>query len=165
MVAPTDTPYVQFNDLPFLPENLGTVLVSVLGGVVPGTLSGALSASISRTFDANAIFFGVTNVLVALVVSTLRTRGTFRRVHTAIASLFAIFVVQFVPNMLISWFLCGFAGGKNADLSRRMLEAGAPGEYAAHVFAFALVSICAVLFSLGVTLIVCTPSRVASSSS
>lgn len=145
----------------FIPSNLGTILASLFGGTVPGVMSAFFSSAICRLFDPDAIYFGVVNVIAALFVSLFRSRRAFRRVHTGLAAMIGVWVVQFVPDMLISWLLGGYGGSRLASASERFLDAGAPGEYAAHLFAFAFVNFCSILIVFGVSLIVLTlfPSK------
>ena len=148
--------------IPFIPTNLGTILVSVFGGIIPGVLSGFLSGVVCRLFDSNALFFCVVNVIVALVTSMFRSRRSFKRASTGFGAAAVVYLALFVPDMIVSWLLCGFDGSRYASLAKNLLDAGAPGEYAAHLFAFALVSLCSVLVSFGVTLVayMFTPERV-----
>ncbi len=92
-------------NLPVYLDSLGTVLVSILGGYVPGIVVGYTTNLITGVIAHSSIYYGVVNVVVAILSSYLAQRGWFNRLsRTMLASVILAFTSGSL-SLLLAFFL------------------------------------------------------------
>lgn len=65
--------------LPLDLNSLGTVLCAAVGGFFPAVIVGFLTAALSMLFDPLAMYYGVAQVLIALLAAWFAGRGAFKK--------------------------------------------------------------------------------------
>ena len=64
--------------LPVYFDSMGTVLVSIVGGYVPGVAVGYATNLIKTVFISGSIYYGIVNVLIAIITTWLARHGWFK---------------------------------------------------------------------------------------
>ena len=91
--------------LPLFLDTIGTIGVAAVGGALPGVLVGMLTNVLCTIFDANAIYFGFVNAIIAILSTWFVYKYSFKSIKrtacfVAVLGVFAGFVTA-----IIHWFL------------------------------------------------------------
>lgn len=65
--------------LPLYLDTVGTVVVAIVGGYLPGVLVGFSTNLIKTVSDPTAIYYGILNVLIALLARFLSSHGWLKK--------------------------------------------------------------------------------------
>ncbi|MBO4910857.1 MAG: HD domain-containing protein [Lachnospiraceae bacterium] len=91
--------------LPLYLDTVGTITVAVLGGYLPGVFVGFITNIIKSFFDSSSLYYGVLNVLIAVLAAFLSRRGFFRSFRGVILSAFSFTLIGGGLGSLIPWFM------------------------------------------------------------
>ena len=69
-------------------DSVGTMLVAAVGGSFPGIVVAFVSNILCLTFNSNAIYFGIVNVIIAIYTAWFVREKSFRKISSC-----AVFVV------------------------------------------------------------------------
>ena len=104
--------------LPIYLDSIGTVLVAAVSGTLPGIAVGFFTNILKATSDFNSIYYGVVNVLIAIVTSFFARRDFFKKLYKIIPVGLLLAVVGGGIGSVITWFIFGFAAeGVSAKLA------------------------------------------------
>ncbi len=95
--------------LPLYLDTVGTVVVAVSGGYLPGVIVGFLTNIIKSISDPSSLYYGVLNILIAVVASFLASRGWFKKIGGIIGSVFIFTLIGGGLGALIPWFMEGLS--------------------------------------------------------
>lgn len=110
--------------MPIYLDSVGTVLIAAMSGSLPGVAVGFFT-NIFKIFTGgySSIYYGVINVLIALVTSALSKRGYFSRLYKAFAAVLALALVGGGIGSILTWFIFGFANeGITASLAEMIRQ-------------------------------------------
>ncbi len=110
--------------LPIYLDSMGTVLIAAMSGSLPGVAVGFFT-NIFKIFTSgfSSIYYGVINVLIALLTSYLSKRGFFQKLYKTFVAVLALAFVGGGIGSVLTWFLFGFANeGITASLAKKIYE-------------------------------------------
>ena len=110
--------------LPIYLDSIGTVLIAAMSGSLPGVAVGFFT-NIFKIFTSgfSSIYYGVINVLIALLTSYLSRRGFFQKLYKTFVAVLALAFVGGGIGSVLTWFLFGFANeGITASLAKKIYE-------------------------------------------
>lgn len=91
--------------LPIYFDSLGTILVSIVGGYVPGVAVGYATNIAKSLFISGSIYYGVVNVLIAIIASWLARHDWFKSLsRTLLAGAFLAAVCS-VADLILGYAL------------------------------------------------------------
>lgn len=91
--------------LPIYFDSLGTILVSIVGGYVPGVAVGYATNIAKSLFISGSIYYGVVNVLIAIIASWLARHDWFKTLsRTLLAGAFLAAVCS-VADLILGYAL------------------------------------------------------------
>ena len=108
--------------LPIFLDSIGTVLVAAVSGTLPGIAVGFFTNIFkTATSDFSSIYYGVINVLIAIVASFFSRKGFFKKLRTLFAVVLSLALVGGGLGSVLTWFLFGFATeGISAQLASNL---------------------------------------------
>ncbi len=108
--------------LPIFLDSIGTVLVAAVSGTLPGIAVGFFTNIFkTATSDFSSIYYGVINVLIAIVASFFSRKGFFKNIRTLFAVVLSLALVGGGLGSVLTWFLFGFATeGISAQLASNL---------------------------------------------
>ena len=95
--------------LPLYLDTAGTVVIAVSGGYLPGVIVGFATNIIKSIMDSSAIYYGVLNVLIAVVAAFLAGRGWFKKVAGIFGSILVFTLIGGGIGALIPMFMEGLS--------------------------------------------------------
>ena len=125
-------------DLPVYWDTIGTIGVAALTGVFPGMFVAVVTNIICTLFNGYAAYFGIVNVLVAVITAWFVKRGLFTKVKSSILYVVAIGAGSGILSGIIQWLIIG---GPQNDSIRAILEASDIGTGVVGFLAFSLLNI------------------------
>ncbi len=90
-------------NLPIFMDAIGTILVAVLGGYIPGMMVGFATNLIASFSDADMLYFGVVNILIAIVCAYFSSKGFFEKIYKVIFVVPALVGRSGVLASFMSW--------------------------------------------------------------
>ncbi len=112
-------------------DTIGTVLISVLFGPWWGVLTGGLTnVVLGATTGASAIFFGLVNIAIALVVGFIARRFDFRKWYVAISAGILVSIIAPLIGTPIAVAVYGGLNGSGMDLIVLWLRASGESVFA-----------------------------------
>ena len=129
--------------LPVYLDSLGTILASIVGGYIPGIAVGYATNLINSIADPNSMYYGIVNVVIAIIVSYLARRGWFNKLSLTLASVAILGVASGLIGSALSFFLNDGSLDNEiyATLAQRLMNAGGLGEYPSQIIAALSVSL------------------------
>ena len=92
--------------LPIFLDSIGTVLVAAVSGMLPGIAVGFFTNIFKKaTSDFSSIYYGVINVLIAIVASFFSRKGFFKKIRTLFAVVLSLALVGGGLGSVLTWFL------------------------------------------------------------
>lgn len=124
-------------NLPVYLDSLGTILASMIGGYIPGIVVGYLTNLINSLFSNTAIYYGIINVLIAIVTAYLTQRGWFRRLPMALVAILIITLITGILGSIVEFFLGGAHLGDTlaASFAQQLYATGSFDAFGAQVVA------------------------------
>jgi energy-coupling factor transport system substrate-specific component len=112
-------------------DTIGTVLVSVLFGPWWGVLTGGLTnVVLGATTGASAIFFGLVNIAIALVVGFIARRFDFTKWYVALLTGILVSIIAPLIGTPIAVAVYGGLNGSGMDLVVLWLRASGESVFA-----------------------------------
>ncbi len=112
---------------PLYLDSIGTMFVAAVAGLAPGTTVGFITNMIGGLSDTSTFYYGIINVLIAVIVGTAAGRGHFKR-PLDILKVLPLFLILSIPCSFLSNLL--FAGeiadNVAAPVAEKINNAGAP---------------------------------------
>ncbi len=143
--------------LPVFFDCIGTMLAAALGGALPGVIVGYLTNLINGYSDPITMYYGILNVLIAIVTSIFFRRGlvSLKKPHM-IALLVAI--NAFIGGALgsvVTWLLYGFSFGEgiSAPLAHMIFDTGIFNEFWSQFIADMGIDLLDKFICVGITII------------
>lgn len=93
--------------LPLYLDTIGTVVVAASGGYLPGVIVGFATNILKTISDPSALYYGVLNILIAVVAAWLAGRGWFKKIGGIIGSIFVFTLIGGGLGAFIPWFMDG----------------------------------------------------------
>lgn len=90
-------------------DSVGTVIGSALGGFVPGIIIGFITNLLESISDPAKLYYGVTNVLIAVSAGFFVQHGFFKKFYKVIVPILVSGIVIGSLSSVLTWFLYGFA--------------------------------------------------------
>lgn len=112
--------------LPIYLDTLGTILVSIVGGYIPGIVVGYASNLIKGLITHTSIYYGIVNVIIAVVTVKLAQHGWFKRLsRTILAGILLAFVCGSI-DLVLSFSLNGgtFGSQVSTPLAQQLYAGG-----------------------------------------
>ena len=95
--------------LPLYLDTVGTVIVAAMGGYLPGVFVGFVTNIIKSMTDPTSLYYGILNVLIAVVASFLAERGYFRKLSGIIEMIIVFTLIGGGIGAFIPWFMEGLS--------------------------------------------------------
>ncbi|MBR5340640.1 MAG: HD domain-containing protein [Erysipelotrichaceae bacterium] len=130
-------------NLPLFLDSIGTILVSAMSGIMPGVVVGFLSNMINGLVSADNVYYGVLNVLIAVVTGYYASRGYFQKLPKALLLVFPYSLIGGALGSVITSLIYGFGFGEgiSAPLAHKIYEAGGAGIFISQLIADMLIDI------------------------
>ncbi len=102
-------------DLPVYLDSLGTILASIIGGYVPGIAVGYATNLVNSLTESASIYYGVVNVVIAIITAYLARRRWFEKMPTTLLTVLMLAAVCGLMGSVISLSLT--PGGFESDVA------------------------------------------------
>lgn len=121
------TEIVAAANCPLYLDSIGTMAAAAIGGLAPGTTVGFITNMIGGLSDTSTFYYGIINVMIAVIVGRAADKGRFSRPFDVIR-LLPYFLLLSVPCSFLSYILFSFDIADNvaAPVARAISEGGAP---------------------------------------
>ena len=96
-------------ELPFYLDTVGTIAVAVMGGYLPGVVVGFFTNLLKAISDPSSLYYGVLNVLIAVVAAFAAERGWHRRWQGILGMTGIFTLIGGGLGALIPWFMEGLS--------------------------------------------------------
>ena len=93
--------------MPLYLDTVGTILAAALGGSLPGVLVGFVTNVINGLTGVQSVYYGVVNILVAVITALFARKGFFRDTVKPLAILPIYALMAGVISAVLTWFLNG----------------------------------------------------------
>jgi len=100
--------------LPLFLDTLGTILAAAVGGALPGILVGFFSNLLNSVFDQQTVYYGMLNVMIAVLAARFARKDGFRRIPMLLLAILVFALIGGGLGSVLTWFLNDF--GTGADL-------------------------------------------------
>lgn len=110
-------------DLPLYLDTVGTVIVAVMGGYLPGVIVGFATNIVTAISNPTSIYYGVLNVLIALLAAFLSSRGWMKKIQGMVGMVLIFTVIGAILATLIPWLMEGI-NLENNSLGAVIYETG-----------------------------------------
>lgn len=128
-----------YTDLPVYLDTIGTILVAALAGTLPGVAVAVFTNILCMIFNDAAAYFGIINVLIALITVFFVAKKPFKnKAANIICFVLTIALVSGILSAIIQWSI--FGGPQHQSVMVLLKGLGA-GEGASLPFFFALFSV------------------------
>ncbi|MBR5922955.1 MAG: HD domain-containing protein [Clostridia bacterium] len=123
--------------IPLYLDSIGTALSAMLGGSVPGVLVGFFTNLAGVMFYTAKMYYGLVNVLLAIIVSALARKGAFSKVWKTLLSAAGIAVFCAILSSLLTWYLSGMEFGEaiTTPLAEKIYGGGKISKFLSLLFA------------------------------
>lgn len=118
--------------LPLYLDTIGTVTVAVLGGYLPGVIVGFVTNLLKAIYDPSSLYYGVLNVLIAVMATFFAERGWYKKPGGIVAMTAVFTFIGGGLGALIPWFMEGLSFDSES-LGAILYNTGYFGYGAAHV--------------------------------
>ena len=112
--------------LPIYFDSMGTILISIIGGYVPGIAVGYATNLMKTIFVSGSIYYGLVNVIIAIITVRLARRGWFKKLSRTIFASILLTAVCGTLDLLLSHYLGEGSVGSQlaAPLAQQLYSAG-----------------------------------------
>ncbi len=86
-------------------DTIGTIAVSALAGLFPGILTAVITNAICTLFNANAIYFGFLNAMVAIFTAWFVRKYSFRKLSKVIIFVLSLALFSGSISTIVNWSL------------------------------------------------------------
>ncbi len=113
-------------------DTVGTVAIAIMGGYLPGVIVGFATNAVRSFFNSSALYYGIFNVIIAVVASLLAGRKWHRKTLGLLGMAVSFTLIGGGMGSVVSLFIEGmrFSGD---SLSGIIYESGLVGERLSHV--------------------------------
>ncbi|MBR1723836.1 MAG: HD domain-containing protein [Ruminococcus sp.] len=151
--------------LPLYLDTLGTIVAAVFGGYLPGVIVGFITNLIRSSVVDNSMYYGILNMLTALICSFAANRGWFKKATKTVALAPILIVVTAVLSTILTWYLNNSdIGGVGISVTQSLIESGISNRFAAMLVAELILEIIdkSISLALAAVIIKYTPDRLVS---
>lgn len=128
--------------LPLYLDCIGTVVASVLGGFLPGIAVGFLTNIIKSFSDPSALYYGVLNVLIAVVSAYFADKKRLKKLKNIVIFTILLSLIGGGIGSVLTWFLYGFAGeGISVSFVESLYDTGVLSMFQAQLLADYLIDL------------------------
>ncbi len=124
--------FVTMLELPLYLDTVGTVIVAIMGGYFPGVIVGFTTNILKSIPDPSSLYYGVLNVLIALVAARFEKHGLLKKHLGVISMMVVLTLIRGGIGALIPWFMEGLAFDSES-LSGILYATGLFGQGASHL--------------------------------
>lgn len=86
-------------------DTIGTIAVSALAGLFPGILTAVITNAVCMLFNANAIYFGFLNAMVAIFTAWFVRKYSFRKLSKVIIFVLSLALFSGSISTIVNWSL------------------------------------------------------------
>lgn len=97
--------------VPLYLDAVGTVFVAAVCGVIPGVAVGFLTNCLNSIGDPISLYYGILNILIAIVASEASRRGLLRKIGGALLCVGIFTLIGGGLGSVMTWLLYGFSFG------------------------------------------------------
>jgi HD-GYP domain-containing protein (c-di-GMP phosphodiesterase class II) len=128
--------------LPVYLDSLGTILASIVGGYVPGIAIGYATNLIYSIANPNSMYYGIVNVVIAILVAYLARRGWFNKLSRTLAAIVVLSLASGAIGFALTYCLSdgSLANELSAPFAQQLHAIGTLGEVPSQVIASLSVS-------------------------
>ena len=150
--------FALFLNLPVFFDCIGTMLAAALGGALPGVIVGYITNILNGLSDPITMFYGILNVLIAIVTAIFVRRGfvTLKKPHMLLLFVVILALIGGALGSVVTWLLYGFSFGEgiSAPLAHAIYNTGAFSLFWAQFIADMLIDLLDKFLCVGITMIV-----------
>ncbi|MBR3316212.1 MAG: HD domain-containing protein [Atopobiaceae bacterium] len=103
--------------LPVYLDSLGTVFASMMGGYIPGIVVGYATNMLNSVMESASIYYGIVNVLIAVITAYLAQRGWFKKLGSTLLAILVLSLMSGLVGTVLSYFLNGGSLGNEISAS------------------------------------------------
>jgi len=124
-------------NLPVYLDCAGTIFAGILGGYVPAIVVGYLTNLINGIFDGATMYYGITNVLIAIAAAFFAKRGWFKELPLILLTIPVFTILGGGVGSILTFFLygVGFSDGVSAQFAHQLYDNGLTNVFAAQLCA------------------------------
>ena len=120
--------------LPLYLDTIGTIVIASIGGYLPGATVGFYTNIIKATYETEAIYYGVLNVMIGVAATLITTAGFKKKWHRMLVCILSFSLIGGGVGSLIPWYMEGITS--DSEALRIILEqTGIFNPYTAHLVA------------------------------
>lgn len=140
-------------NLPLYLDTVGSISVAIMGGSLPGVIVGFVTNILKSFSDPSSLYYGVLNVLIALVASYFAQKDYFRKPLKILAATLTFSLIGGGLGTLIPWFLDGITFDSES-FAAYLYQAGVGNQAAAHILANLLMDLADKAVSMVIVLLI-----------
>ena len=106
-------------ELPLYMDTVGTVLTAVVAGSLPGIVVGFITNLLKGFVGTEGMYYGVLNMLTALLASFFAKKGFFRNAFKPLLTVPVFALVTGALSAVLTWFMNGCEMGGIAEVFAR----------------------------------------------
>ena len=125
---------VNYLELPLYLDTVGTILIASIGGFLPGVAVGFFTNIIKSFDDSAALYYGVLNVIIAVLATIIANHNFKRKWHKIVVSILSYSLIGGGVGALIPWFMEGISFDSE-QLGTILYNSGLNNLFFAHFFA------------------------------
>ena len=112
-------------------DSIGTILTAMFGGLLPAVFVGFITNAIGIALSPVKVYFGIINVMVAVLASSFAKRNVFKKVYKTVLAAVVIALTCTLLSSLITWFIYGFDFGDviPSAFAQKLYDSGSYGKF------------------------------------
>ncbi|MBR4760586.1 MAG: hypothetical protein IK078_10635, partial [Lachnospiraceae bacterium] len=118
--------------MPLYLDTVGTAIVAMTGGYLPGVIVGFITNLLKSVSDPPSLYYGVLNVLIAVVAAFFAARGWHKKIWGMLGMIICFTLVGGGLGTLIPWFMDGLTFDSES-LAGTLYRSGYFSQGAAHL--------------------------------
>lgn len=123
-------------NIPLYFDTAGTICAAAFGGYLPGMIVGCITNIIRGALIENSFYYGILNIITAIICSWLTARGWFKNIGKTVLAVPLLTVVIALISTTLTWYINNSdIGGIGIELTRKLTDAGIHNKFEAMLFA------------------------------
>jgi len=132
--------FAELLGLPLYLDTVGSVVIAILGGYLPAVIVGFITNVLKSLSDPSSLYYGVLNVMIALIAAWISSRGWFRKIGGITGAILIFTLIGGGLGALIPWFMDDLSFDSES-LSGILYDTGFFGQEMAHLTASLLMDL------------------------